>query len=106
MMSELVITQTHDEAGGEFAIEDPANKGGPPLAELTYRRQAEDGRIVIVHTLVDQQLEGRGVGKRLVTAAVTWARQQGLKVAARCSFARAVLDKTPAFADVRVAAGV
>jgi predicted GNAT family acetyltransferase len=49
---------------------------------------------------VDDALRGTGAGKRLVGAAVAWARQEGIKILPLCPFARSVFEKTPGFADV------
>lgn len=63
------------------------------LAELVYRREGD--RLVLVHTLVPDELEGRGVGGMLVTAAVERARQRQLTVVPRCPFARGWLERHP-----------
>jgi predicted GNAT family acetyltransferase len=63
------------------------------LAELTYRRG--NGRIVLIHTGVPDDLEGRGIGAALVRAAVGTAEDEGLVVIPRCPFARRWLDEHP-----------
>jgi predicted GNAT family acetyltransferase len=40
-------------------------------------------------------LRGKQMGNKLVDAAVEWARANKHSVIARCSFARAVLNRTP-----------
>jgi uncharacterized protein len=45
------------------------------LAELVYRVRGD--RLVLVHTEVPFELEGRGIGGRLATAAVTGRRARG-----------------------------
>jgi predicted GNAT family acetyltransferase len=56
------------------------------VAYLAYRR--EPGRLIIVHTEVPTSLEGRGLGGRLVGAAVALARADALEVVPWCPFAR------------------
>ncbi len=63
------------------------------LAELDYARSG--GRLVLVRTLVPDELEGRGVGGALVRAAVESAAQRGLVVVPDCPFARAWLERHP-----------
>ena len=63
------------------------------FAELVYRRSGH--RFVIVHTGVPDALEGRGIGGRLVTAAVDVAAEQGLTVVPVCPFARGWLERHP-----------
>ena len=63
------------------------------VAELVYRRHGD--RLVLVHTGVPEELEGRGVGGMLVKAAIERAVQQGLTVVPRCPFARRWLERHP-----------
>ncbi len=65
-------------------------------AELMYRLR--DGRLMLVHTAVPPELEGQGVGGRLVTAAIEYAAAQGLTVVPSCPFARSWLERHPGVA--------
>ena len=67
------------------------------LAELVYRRRGK--RLVLVHTGVPDELEGRGIGGALVRAAIADARARGLTVIAKCPFASAWLRRHPDVAD-------
>lgn len=62
-------------------------------AELVYR--IEDGRIVLIHTRVPEELEGHGVGGELVQAALQRAASEGLTVVPICPYARRWLRKHP-----------
>ena len=73
---------------------------GGRLAELTTSA-APDGQLVILeHTEVDPSLRGQGVARKLVEAAVIWAREQHIKLVPVCPFAKAVFEREPAFRDV------
>ena len=72
---------------------------GKRLAELTFSK-AGDKRIIIDHTDVSDALRGKGAGKQLVSAAVDYARKNGLKILPLCPFAKSVFDKVPEFSDV------
>jgi predicted GNAT family acetyltransferase len=63
------------------------------VAELIYRR--EGNHLVLVHTGVPDALGGRGIGGRLVEAAVEKASAEGLVVEAWCPFARTWLRTHP-----------
>ena len=67
------------------------------VAELVYRRR--DGRLVLVHTGVPDELEGRGLGGILVTAAIERAREQGLTVDPQGPVARGWLERHPEIAN-------
>ncbi|HET6963442.1 MAG TPA: GNAT family N-acetyltransferase [Acidimicrobiales bacterium] len=54
-------------------------------AELVYRRHG--GRLVLVHTGVPEEIGGRGIGGRLVRAAVERARAEGLTLVPECPYA-------------------
>ena len=62
-------------------------------AELVYRR--EDGRLVLLHTGVPDELGGRGIGGALVMAAVDAAAARGLTVVPQCPFTRRWLERHP-----------
>lgn len=62
-------------------------------AELVYR--ARDGVLTLVHTGVPDALGGRGIGGRLVRAAVARARERGELIVPDCPYARAWLEKHP-----------
>ena len=63
------------------------------LAELRYRRNGK--RLVLVHTGVPAELEGRGLGGALVRAAVDRAERDGMTVVPLCPFARGWLQRHP-----------
>lgn len=62
-------------------------------AELAYRVKGE--RLVLVHTSVPEALSGRGIGGRLVRAAVDRAAATGETIAPWCPFARRWLERHP-----------
>jgi len=63
------------------------------LAELPYRRIGK--RLVLIHTEVPEELEGRGLGGALVAAAVDRAACEGMTVVPLCPFARGWLQRHP-----------
>jgi uncharacterized protein len=62
-------------------------------AELLYR--VRNGRLILVHTEVPIELEGHGIGGKLVSAAVDYAAEHGLVVVPSCPFATSWLDRHP-----------
>jgi uncharacterized protein len=90
-------TVTHEPDGhrGAFVI----RNGDRRLAAMTYSMAGETV-MMIDHTDVDASLRGTGAGKRLVEAAVDWARAEGRQIIPVCPFARSVFDKMPEFRDV------
>lgn len=63
------------------------------LAELIYRRNGK--RLVLIHTGVPPELEGRGIGGRLVVAAIDRAVREGFTIVPLCPFARVWLERHP-----------
>jgi uncharacterized protein len=63
------------------------------LSELDYHRRGH--RLVLIHTEVPIQLEGQGIGGRLVTAAIDLAAREGLTLVPLCPFARSWLERHP-----------
>lgn len=94
---ELVHESNGTDAGarGRFAI----TYGGRTYGELVYVHK-EPKLIVVLHTEIDPTMGGLGLGRKLLMAAVEWARQTGTKAQARCSFARAQFQKDESIRDV------
>lgn len=69
------------------------------FAEMVYHF-IDKTTFLITHTEVDETLEGKGIGRQLVNAAVDYARKNSFKIKATCPFAKKVLDRTPEFSDV------
>ena len=80
---------------GVFFIEED----GEQVAELVYA-SGGNNMIIIEHTEVDAELQGRNIGYELVHKTVEYARSHGLKISPVCKFAKAVFDKKPDFGDV------
>ena len=56
--------------------------------------------VTFTHTEVPKELEGRGIGSRLVKGALDQVRAQGLKAVALCPFVKAYIGKHPEYADL------
>ncbi len=87
----------HEENGpqGAFVIA----RDGKRFAELTYLHSS-DSVIVINHTFVDPGLRGHGVARKLLDAAVAWARKSQLRINPECSYVRAVFARDASIRDV------
>ena len=88
----------HERAGhrGAFFLE----RDGERLAQMTYT--VAGTRVIIDHTDVDDRLRGTGMGRKLVDAAVQWARKENAHLMPLCPYAKSVFDKTPEYSDVLV----
>lgn len=65
---------------------------------VTYR--LEPGRIVFIHTEIQPEFEGRGLGSRLASAVLETARSRGLVVVPDCPFISAYLRDHLEYADL------
>ncbi|MTH14549.1 GNAT family N-acetyltransferase [Flavobacterium sp. LC2016-01] len=91
----MEIQQINDTRRGYFeAVED-----GKQAGKMTYT-WAGDSKFIIDHTEVNEEFNGKGVGKKLVMAAVEYARANNLKIIPLCPFAKSVFDKVEDIHDV------
>ena len=70
------------------------------VGRLTWVRGGDNIRIVD-HTLVPQEIGGRGVAARLVEAIVADAREQSFRIVPQCSYVAAAFKRHPEWADLR-----
>jgi uncharacterized protein len=89
------ITHVELDGRGGFFIE----RNGRRIGEMTYRRGAT-AHVTIDHTEVDPGLRGQGIARRLLAAAVEWARQTGTKITPRCSYAVVQFARDKSIGDV------
>ena len=68
------------------------------IAAVFYR--LSPGVVTLIHTEVASEVEGRGIGSRVVRAALEDARAQGLKVVPRCSFVSHYISRHREFHDL------
>lgn len=65
---------------------------------ISYKER--DDKLVYDHTIVPQELGGRGVGSSLVKYALNYARDNNKKVVPQCSFVSSYIDKHPDYQDL------
>jgi len=91
----MKIQHTQNDESGKFFI----NENDHQIAGLFYSLTSAD-TLIIEHTEVIESKQGENVGYELVTKAVEYARENGIKIIPACSFAKALFKKTDAFQDV------
>ncbi len=84
MLDSTEVTDNKEQSRFEFIADGQ-------LTELTYRLNGK--RLVLLHTEVPAELEGHGIGGRLVAAAAARAARDGLTLVPLCPFARAWLER-------------
>jgi predicted GNAT family acetyltransferase len=91
----MEVKNKNDGKRGVFYIEVDGKEIG--LMHYTF---AGPGKMIIDHTEVNDEYQGKGLGKQLVKAGVDYAREHHLKILPLCPFAKKIFELTPAFADV------
>lgn len=92
----MEIKHEHFTTRGDFFVQDEQDR---KIAVMTYV-MVNDNTMLIEHTIVDEQLSGQGIGRKLVDAGVQFARAEGYKIIPQCPYANSVFKKTPEYADV------
>lgn len=67
---------------------------GKELAWIEFP-ETDSGIITITHTIVDPSLQGRGIARELVARVIEYAKENGLKIKATCSYAVKYFEKNP-----------
>lgn len=91
----MEIVQENNEKNGVFK----AIESGVEAGNMTYVWAGEN-KIIIDHTGVKEEFNGKGVGKKLLMAAVNFAREKNIKIMPLCPFAKASFEKNSEIRNV------
>lgn len=91
----MKIEQYNTDKNGFFKAMENYDEAGV----LTYVWAGPD-KIIIDHTEVNSESEGKGIGKQLVFEAVKYARENKIKILPLCPYAKSVFDKDADLHDV------
>ena len=77
-----------------------ATLDGSPVGTAAYERSGD--AITFTHTVVDQGVEGHGIGSTLIRHALDDARGQHLTVIPQCEFVAAFIEEHADYQDLTV----
>lgn len=84
---------THNEQADRFETNIEGQTG-----YISYQERGDT--LVYDHTIVPQELGGRGIGSKLVKHALDYAREHDKKVVPQCSFVSSYISKHPEYKDL------
>ena len=87
---------THKNNAGGFFL---AEEEGKRMGYLSYE-WASDTEFAILHTVVEEAFQGKGIAKALLNAAVDFARANGYRIQPICPYAEKVFARDAIFDDV------
>jgi len=77
-----------------------ATEGDNVIGEMTYVWSGNN-HFIIDHTEVDNQYQGKGIGKKLVEKAIEFARENNCTIYPECPYVQRIFDENPVYDDVR-----
>lgn len=92
----MEITQKNSSEGGFFL----ADEDGKRMGYLSYE-WASPSKFAIMHTVVEEAFQGRGVARALLETAVEFARKNGLTIMPICPYAEKVFMRDSSYNDVK-----
>jgi uncharacterized protein len=91
-MSAIAIRDNPTGSRYELLIDDEVR------GSIGYR--ARQNTVTLIHTEIDSELEGRGLGSRLVHDTLEDIRARGLRLVPVCPFVRSYLTRHPEYMDL------
>lgn len=97
-MSDSEVTVSRPDGLHRFEITYDGNVVG-----FTSFREVDDTR-VFLHTEIDSSVEGKGLGSKLIRAALDQTRADGMRVDPQCPFVRSFIERHEEYVDLLAAA--
>ena len=69
------------------------------LAVIEFEK-IEPNILDLIHTLVPEELGGKGVGSKLVSGALQYCKDNNLLIIPSCSFVKSYIDKHPEWKEL------
>lgn len=91
----MEVLHINEENKGYFKIIDKEKEAG----RITYSWAGTD-KFIIDHTEVDEAYKGKSLGKKMLIAAVAYAREKEAKILPLCPFAKTMFDRMDEIKDV------
>jgi predicted GNAT family acetyltransferase len=91
-VSDAVVRDNPEEARYEVYVDEAI------AGFVAYRRREE--LVTMIHTEVEPEWEGHGLGSQLVRGALDDVRSRGLKVRPLCPFVAAYIARHPEYRDI------
>ena len=91
----MEITHKDNPDGGFFLAEEE----GKRMGFLSYE-WANDTEFAILHTVVEEEFQGKGIARALLNAAADFARAKGYRIQPLCPYAQKVFARDAAYDDV------
>ncbi|MFC6082348.1 GNAT family N-acetyltransferase [Sphaerisporangium aureirubrum] len=92
MQDAVEVAENHDARRYEITVD------GRLAGFVQYRRRP--GQLVFTHTEIGDEYEGKGLGSRLIGAALDAARAAGVSVVPVCPFVSRFVEHHPEYRDV------
>ena len=96
----IEITHKNNPESGFFLAEEDGSRMG----YLSYE-WASETVFAIMHTVVEEAFQGRGVAKALLNASVEFARENGYRIRPVCPYAEKVFLRDSSYDDIKFISG-
>jgi uncharacterized protein len=91
-MNELTVLNNEKESRFEIFLD-------PEYAHLDYRWYKGD--LALMHTIVPEGFEGKGIASMLAKTALEYARSKNLKIMVYCTFVASYIKRHPEYAVLK-----
>lgn len=67
---------------------------------VSYIVSADSKRIIVPHTEVSEEFEGRGIAGEMTKVLLEYVRKEGMKISPLCAYTSAYINRHPEYQDL------